>query len=401
MLFGGLGLGLLTILCIIYCFLPMAEVNKWARWLCFACYSFCKDVYSDKFAQGEGLDHQLEGGEAADGLPGKPGPRSRGNEWSAVVGKDKSAYGKVAAEHAALRAQAVDKLHAELAGALSEAEESRSSIAEAEARRAALLAEAAHVSDEMASLVEAVMGEAAKVAEEAKWRGDHATSQHIDFMARTMRSCGSAALEPTASAEQRGCASDMAKFCSQAMVNHAHSRARRATRRAEGLESVLKTCKQAAAEEERSVSGCSPYTPQPTFTSRASPQQDEQMAATQQSVLDQTQEALWTLCGNGALTGSPIREDREGRRASRSSAYSYSRSPTTRSPPSAAYRPRMPPQQVTSAGLPQKLREADLPFDIEDASPVRGHQQQHRHHHSRGNRSRGGSVRRPPSRGYS
>ena len=77
MLFGGLALGLLTILCIIYCFLPMAEVNKWARWLCFACYSFCKDVYSDKFAQGEGLDHQLEGGEAADGLPGKPGPRSR------------------------------------------------------------------------------------------------------------------------------------------------------------------------------------------------------------------------------------------------------------------------------------------------------------------------------------
>jgi hypothetical protein len=147
-------------------------------------------------------------------------------------------------------------LRAELEAAVEEARQREQALEAAASRRKALMAEAEHVSDQTASVIEAAVLESQRWVEEAR-RHPHAPelAAHIDFMAKTMATCGHAALEPNATVVQRCRASEMAAICSEAMVSYAEGRARAAKQRASCLKSSVRdagtaaSCAQAQSEE--------------------------------------------------------------------------------------------------------------------------------------------------------
>ena len=124
------------------------------------------------------------------------------------------------------------------------------------ARRHALMAEADHVGDQAADEIEAVITESKQWADEARRHLPPSAAAHVDFMASTMRACGAAALELDASSQQRSRAIEMSRLCSEAMVNFAKARARKAHRSRDALAATLDKERAQQQELARELAAC-------------------------------------------------------------------------------------------------------------------------------------------------
>ena len=186
---------------------------------------------------------------------------TRGAAW-AGVGEGRRGSSVQRGDEA--RGEEVEALRGELRAAVAAAKQTHAQLLEADARRAALRAEASHLADAAAGAVEAVVNESRDWAEEA--RKDHPDqAAHIDFLASTVAACGHETLGiggppggVGGSAPGGGCdasdaaacgaahvpqcrarAAEMATICSDAMLGYARRRARRAAEKAAELEHTL------------------------------------------------------------------------------------------------------------------------------------------------------------------
>ena len=352
-------------------------MRVWARAACRSCYAiWCADGRKPAF---ESVSDDVAARAAAGG--GSADDQTRHSVWHIETPAERHA--RVAAE--ALSETDVANLKGELELAVAEATSRKRAAAQAEARRAALLSEAAHVSDGTADMIQAVVRESKTWVDEAR-RKAPGQSAHLEFMAQTMMACGNAALAQGATAAQRCQATEMARLCSEAMVGDAEGRARRARHRLAELEMKLRA---ARADDEYMRGEMEKHGSMEERLAAAQHAVDEQ-----QRILDHAHGVIRHVCSHGVLDASvgsppqdasPSRDDEEaaihgrsgGRRPRRPRSGSAAGSPHARTH---AYSPVSSSAQLTgfssalthdgaasasgggrrSFASPVKLREADL-----------------------------------------
>lgn len=279
--------GLLAAIAACFCVVPYTTLRACAISVCVACYS----LYSDDADRNPGSSSAFSADKADSDAP-------KAHVWKLETIEEREA----AKAHAAIGEADVARLQTELAAAVADAEERVEAAAQADARRTALLAEASHVSDEAAGVIEEVVRESRVWADDARRHAPQQADQ-VQFMAQTMVACGHAALAPGATAAQRCQATEMAKLCSEAMVSDAQSRARRAEHRASELERQVRAARADDVYMRGELSRHGSMAQQV--------RQAERAALNQQAVLEGAAKAVRTVCSHGSLhaqVGSPPTE---------------------------------------------------------------------------------------------
>ena len=374
------------------CFLPLAGLRDYVvRW-CRGCGRSCHVVIfgvertPDGF-ESSGADADSDDDDDDEEMRHASGVAVRGAEWGGGSGgsctgsgggtrrfsRRRSSGGSacIAGRRSSFSltspaASEVAAMQEELREVVAEAEEKRRAVEAAEAKRTTLLAEAAHVADEAAGVIEAALQESAKWVDEARLRAPELLT-HVEFMAKTMAACGKEALEPNATAAQRCRASEMAAVCREAMVTYSEAKARRAKHRADDLAATLAAAKAHHREtlsvvrhgEERSRELGAAYA---------------DAEATRQ-VLADAETAIRRVLATGALSRSPVERRRRHAPASASheqrNAQERDRRRRRPAPPpsrhwkvsdSSGGSSAMPPhaQRVASLASPRKLRDEDF-----------------------------------------
>jgi hypothetical protein len=188
MLYAGVGVGLLFALMVCLCFSPLTEYTEGVRECSRSTIKLLRTLYGADDSQHAAFKAvEKAAADKADACG------SRNSEWASLT------QDRFAAERAAKTEAEVEQLRRQLRHAVRDAEGRVSAAQQAEARRAALVAERDHVADEAAGTIEGVMLDADKWMEEAR-NAPPEQKAHMTFLARTMASVGSAALEPYAPA---------------------------------------------------------------------------------------------------------------------------------------------------------------------------------------------------------